>query len=337
MYKLAIHSGEAWNSKWRNYCDVNNIEYLMVNCYDSNIVSILLENKVTHLMWHFHHGIPRDILTARNILYSCEKIGIKVFPEFNISWHFDDKISQKYLLEALKAKMVPTHVYYSKEDALNAIKEFEFPLVAKLRRGAGSYNVKLIRNKGECISYINRMFGKGYNPSPRFLTDIKNKVQVSRKKQDFKSRLKKVPNYLKRVIEGRKMFPNEKGYVYFQKFIKNNDSDIRVAVVGDYIWAFKRYVRSGDFRASGSGMIEYNFDLPIEVIKYLHELSLRIGGSSIAYDLVIEEGQYLIVEISYGYSGDAIYDCKGYWNDKYEFVEEKLYPEHIILKNFIKS
>ena len=50
---------------------------------------------------------------------------------------------------------------------------------------------------------------------------------------------------------------NEKGYIYFQEFIPDNDFDIRVIVIGDKAFAIKRMVRENDFRASGSGSILY--------------------------------------------------------------------------------
>ena len=76
--KLAIHKGESWNKKWMNYCVKNNIEYIEIDCFENNVIEILLKQKVTHLLWHFNHAVPKDILTARNILFSAEKIGLKV-------------------------------------------------------------------------------------------------------------------------------------------------------------------------------------------------------------------------------------------------------------------
>lgn len=337
--KLAIHNGGSWNAKWREYCVAQKIDFIEVDCYDSDIIRILKEHGITHLMWHFHHVVPKDILMARNVLYSSEKIGVKVFPDFDTCWHFDDKVSQKYLLEALDAPMVKSFAFFDKITAKHFIEGSSFPLVAKLRRGAGSYNVQLIKSKTQAESYISKMFSSGFRPTPGYIADFQNKLKVAGNLEGIFKRLKKAPNFFKMVLLGNKLFPKEKGYVYFQEFIKDNSHDIRVAIVGNHIWAFKRKVRSGDFRASGSGMIEYDdLNIPISVIKELHRLTNKIGAQSIAYDLVVNENnEYLIVEISYGYSGEAIYNCNGYWNENYEFIETKLYPEHVILENFVKS
>ena len=247
--KLAIHNGKLWNKNWREYCDKKEIPFIEVDCLDNYIIETLKKNKITHLLWHFSHNSPADILTARNVLFAASKIGIKTFPDYNTCWHFDDKISQKYLLEAIGAPLVPTYTFYSKKDALIWLKnEANYPVVTKLRRGAGSYNVKLLSNYRNARIYVNDMFGNGKKPTPGFLADGKNKLKVAKNLKGILNRLKKAPNFF-RLVKNGKMFPREKGYVYFQDFIPGNEYDLRIAVVDNYICAFKRKVRAGDFRA----------------------------------------------------------------------------------------
>ena len=78
------------------------------------------------------------------------------------SWHFDDKIAQKYLLEAISAPLVPSYVFYDKEDALTWINEVEFPKVFKLKGGAGSQNVSLIKTRKQAIRMAKKAFGRGF-------------------------------------------------------------------------------------------------------------------------------------------------------------------------------
>lgn len=335
--KLAIHNGLGWNQRWAEYCTEKNIPFILVDCYSSDIIGILKHNGITHLMWHFSHSLPGDIFLARNVLFSAQKMGVNVFPNFNTSWHFDDKVSQKYILEAIDAPLVPSYVFCDKEKAKKWLSTQSFPIVAKLRRGAGSYNVRLIKSYEEGSIYINRMFGKGIKPTPGYLSDSKNKLKVAGNIQGILNRLKKAPNFFKMIKDGR-LFPREKGYVYFQDFIPNNQEDLRIAVVGGRIWGFKRKVRENDFRASGSGMIDYDVsDVPLSTIKKMHDISQSLGTQSIAFDLVKDvNNNYLIVEISYGYVGNAIYNAPGYWNAQYEFIEGHFFPEYLILDDFIK-
>ena len=338
--KLAIHSFKSgWSTRWIEYCKINNIQFLLINCYDYNIIQQLKDEAITHLMWHFDHSKPSDILMARNILFSVEKMGIKPFPNFNTSWHFDDKITQKYLLEAIDAKIVPSYPFYDKKIAIEWLKvHAKYPLVVKLRRGAGSYNVKLLKNYKQAEKYTNKMFSTGLDPSPSYFADIKNKIKISKNFQGFMSKLKKLPGFFKMVRKG-KLFPKELGYVYFQEFIDNNKHDIRVSVIGGKAWAFKRRVRDNDFRASGSGMIDYSTsDIPLNLIETSFKYTQKIGAQSIAYDYVKNsKGEYLLVEISYGFSAEAIFECQGYWNKELIWNSKKLCPAQEVLKNFIEE
>ncbi|MFV0216088.1 hypothetical protein OBJ92_03445 [Empedobacter falsenii] len=335
--KLAIHNGISWNKKWIDYCQKNNIEHIVLNCYDSDIINQLKINEVTHLMWHFHHSKAKDILMARNVLYSAKNLGIKTFPDFETCWHFDDKISQKYLLESVDAPLVPSYAFFDKKEAYIWLEnEAKFPIVAKLRRGAGSYNVILLKDLGAAKKYVNKMFSTGIHPTPGYIADAKNKLKVAGDLKGIKDRLKKAPKFFKMVMNGKKHFPVEKGYVYFQDFIPNNKVDIRIAIIDNHLWGFKRLVRENDFRASGSGKIEYSLsDVPTSLYQKLFNLTRKLKTASIAYDLVKDNEEYLIVEISYGFVGEIIYNAPGYWNENLEFIESHINPEDLIIQKFI--
>ena len=133
----------------------------LVNCYANDIIEQL--NDCNALMWHFHHASPKDFLFAKQLLYSLQSSGKKVFPDFNTMWHFDDKVGQKYLLEAIGAPLVPTYVFYSKNEALKWADETNFPKVFKLRTGGGSQNVRMVRSKSEAIKLIKKAFKRGFS------------------------------------------------------------------------------------------------------------------------------------------------------------------------------
>ncbi|MCP9613005.1 ATP-grasp domain-containing protein [Coprobacter tertius] len=342
--KVAIHNGRgkrySWDIAWVQYCKENKIPYIVVDCYSSNIIEELKKNDVTHLMWAFSLALPKDLLMARNVLFSAEKMGIRVFPDFNTSWHFDDKVSQKYLLEAVDAPVVPSWAFYEEKEALEWLQSAQYPLVAKLRRGAGSYNVRLIRNYGQAKRYCRKMFHKGVLPTPGYLADGKNKLKVAYRGgiSGIINRIKKAPTFFRQIRYGRNLFPKEKGYVYFQQFIPGNTHDLRIAVVNGRVWGFHRKVRDNDFRASGSGIIDYEMEIPSHIVKKSLEVARKLGTQSVAFDYVKDvSGNYYIVEISYGYVGQAIYDCKGYWDSDLNFHKGHFYPESLILEDLISD
>src|SRR5690554_4722377 len=160
--KIAIHHREgSFSDRWIAYCQQEGIDYKIVNCYDSNIIEQLKDCDA--LMWHHHQSVFKDVITAKKILFSLEHAGIKVFPDFHTAWHFDDKVAQKYLLEAIDAPLVPSYVFYDKKEALDWATTTTYPKVWKLKGGAGAANVKLVRNKREAVKSINKAFGKGFS------------------------------------------------------------------------------------------------------------------------------------------------------------------------------
>ena len=120
--KIAIHQKKSgFSSEWMMYCEENYIPYKKVNCYRNDIISELED--CHGLMWHFNQSNPKDILFAKQLIYSLDSAGFKVFPDFHTCWHFDDKLGQMYLLEAVGAPLVPSYVSYSREEALNWIEK----------------------------------------------------------------------------------------------------------------------------------------------------------------------------------------------------------------------
>src|SRR5690554_2293936 len=254
--KLAIHHRPgSFSDRWIEYCKNKNIEYITVNAFDNDIIKQVKECDV--LMWHHHHGDFKDVLTAKRILFSLEHAGIKVFPDFNTGWHFDDKVAQKYLLEAIDAPLVPSYVFYDKKEALDWAKSTTYPKVWKLKGGAGAANVKLVQNKKEATKLINTAFSKGFSQFNR-LGNLKERY---RKYKSGKDSLLGVAKGFGRLViptEFAKLQSRERGYVYFQEFVPNNSFDIRIIVIGDKAFAIKRMTRENDFRASGSGDIIFD-------------------------------------------------------------------------------
>jgi glutathione synthase/RimK-type ligase-like ATP-grasp enzyme len=335
--KLAIHHRPgSFSERWITYCEREKIEYKKVNCFDSDIVEQLKDCDA--LFWHHHHAIYEDVLVAKQILFALEHAGKRVFPDFRTSWHFDDKVAQKYLLKAIGAPLVPSYVYYDKKEALHWAKSTYFPKVFKLKGGAGSINVKLVKSQSDCVKLINRAFGKGFSQFDRF-GNLKEQV---RRYREGKGSLLNVIKGIGRLFiptNFAKMYAREKGYVYFQEFIPENEFDIRVIVIGDKSFALKRMIRKNDFRASGSGNIIYDKNqIDIECIKIAFEVNKKIQSQSIAYDFIFDKNMRpLLVEISYGFDVSAYDFCPGYWDSKLNWYEGNFNPQEWMMHELIKK
>lgn len=338
MKKIAIHKREnSFSDRWIEYCDTHGIEYVIVNCYDSNIINIIKSENVTHLMWHFHHSSFLDIQISSYVFNSAELMGIKTFPNRATRWHFDDKVAQKYLFESLNLPHVESFVFYSKLDAKRFVKKCSYPLVYKLRRGAGSANVKLVQNEADSQKHIELMFNTGVNSSANPLKNFDQKVRVARKVRNPFFVLKKTYNYLKKSRREKALGNREKGYVYFQKFMPNNDFDTRIIVVGQVAFGIRRFNKDNDFRASGSGKISYDTDkIDLRCVESAFEATKRIGAQCLAYDFVYDQNNVpKIIEICYAFSMKAYDQCEGYWDRDLNFHRTEFNPQYLMIENLL--
>lgn len=332
---IAIHHREgAFSARWIEYCSEHGLPYKIVNCYDSDIVTQL--RGADALLWHWTQTVPQDLLMALDVIRAAEKMGLKVFPKTETCWHFDDKIAQKYLLEAVGAPLVPTYVFYTFREAAEWIDHTSFPKVFKLRRGAGSANVWLIRNPDEALRLARRAFGSGFTPVRSYFRDARTKLAIVRRKGNWKGVLKRVPRSLLNVVKLKGRMPREKGYFYCQDFMPSNLFDTRVTVIGNRVFGFIRKVRPGDFRASGSGVIDYDTEkVNPECVRVAFEVARKVGAQSLAFDFVMEGNQPLITEVSYCYLSRAVYECPGHWDDALVWHEGHVWPEDAILEDLL--
>lgn len=333
--KIAIHHrAGSFSDRWIAYCKKQNIPYKTVNAYDDNIIEQLQDCDA--FMWHHHHGSFKDVITAKRIIAALEHSGLKVFPNLNTGWHFDDKVAQKYLLEAIGAPLVPSFVFYDSKNAHEWIKKTSFPKVFKLKGGAGSSNVRLVKNKSEARKLVKTAFGKGFTQYDRVQSfkDRANKFKLGKE-----SLLGVLKGFLRMFLlaDFAKLQGREKGYAYFQSFIPDNNFDIRVIVVGNKAFAIKRLVRDNDFRASGSGSIEYNeMAIDLRCIEIAFKVSRCLNTQCIAYDFIFNaDKEPLIVEISYGFSKNAYELCPGYWTEDLRWNQGKFDPCDFIIEDMI--
>ncbi len=118
--KIGIHPAkDSFSERWIAYCESQGIGYKLVDCYRNDIIQQLSDCDA--LMWHFNHKSPKASKFAKQLLFSVQATGKKVFPDFNTVWHFDDKVGQKYLLEAIQAPLAPAYVFFNKLKALAVV------------------------------------------------------------------------------------------------------------------------------------------------------------------------------------------------------------------------
>lgn len=271
------------------------------------------------------------------------KLNIKCFPNHLSSWLYDDKIRQYYLLKAAGFPIVKSWVFYDMHSALNFFKSARFPMVFKLKSGAGSKMVRLIRNRKESEKYTRLMFKKGVPYKKGLPGTMIDEIKINGLLRFFRIKagaLKQKLNEGANFIEQNWM--NHQNYIYLQHFLPHNEFDTRVVTIGKRAFAFKRYNLSDDFRASGS--LKADFE-PAQIDLGFIEIGLQISHEfnfdTMAYDFIYDEnGKPAIVEISYNFGsakGSKISNCPGYWDEKLNWHEEQAEVAYWILSDLLRE
>ena len=314
--------------------DYNNIEYVRLDINDDNFWS---EVKTLDLFLAKVDLFDDNLQLAEHIWrVVSEQLNIPCFPSMSTVWHYDNKVKQYYMLKNTDFRIAESFIYWNKKKALDWAENTSFPKVFKLKGGAGSSNVTLIRSNRHAKSIIKKSFGRGIHP---YFYDIFGKLKSFNysPKKCLKYFVKPIYN---KIVKKKDPFANylkHKNYVYFQEFYGGNDCDIRVAIVGDRAWAFKRFTRPNDFRASGSNNYDCRrSEMDMDIVKIAFDVSKQFNFQSMAYDFVYDEkGKPIIVEISYTY-GDYPEFSNGYWDRNLHWHDGSFVPEYLELKDALK-
>jgi glutathione synthase/RimK-type ligase-like ATP-grasp enzyme len=324
-----------FNHRWIEWLDNNNIDYILVDFSDSEIINTLSD--VDIVLWHFSHAAHPDFYLGK-VLLTALQYNKAVFPAPSDFWYFDDKVAQKYIFENLNIPTPKTNVFYSFSDAIGFVKNSSYPVVAKLKGGAGSSNVKILTSKLQAVRYIIRSFTMGHRAINR-LSNLKFGLHKLLKR---KSSVKEffftfIKIFVKSSFE--RYSGNHKGYVLFQKYLPNNLFDQRVIVIDKKAFAIKRYVNDGDFRASGAGNIAYDrTDIDPRCISIAFETAQKLSSRCLALDFLYDaKDELAIAEISYGFNPEAYDPCQGYWTSDLLWHDETVEPQKWIIESMTNA
>jgi glutathione synthase/RimK-type ligase-like ATP-grasp enzyme len=233
------------------------------------------------------------------------------------------------LLKENSFPVVDSYIFWGKDAALAWLDNHDsFPLVHKLRNGAGSLTVTLIRDKDRAAALIRKMFGSGIlqdNISVRHIITTLNydPVKIFRYYAiNFRNR------YLQ--SEQRQVWLRHKNYIFFQKFLPGNEWDTRVTTAGKRAHAFRRFTRPGDFRASGSNRWDIDpSKIDLRMVKIALTVSRTLGFQAMAYDFIYDlNKEPRIVEMSYLYGGAGYPDfMNGYWDENLVWYPGRFWPQ----------
>jgi glutathione synthase/RimK-type ligase-like ATP-grasp enzyme len=315
--------------KYEEILDYNKIDHIRLDANEPDFWEKVAKLDLFIFRWKHiddHHQMAKTIIPIVE-----KQMGIRCFPDLATCWHYDDNIRQYYLLKQNGFPMIESWIFWDEKQALKWLNTAELPIVFKLKGGAGSNNVILVKSKRQAKKLINRMFGRGIMSGH---IPVKDTTQ----KKDFNlyKTIHHIGGNILRKLRDEDISPFwqvHKNYVLFQKYLPNNEYDTRITIIGSRAFGFRRFIRDNDFRASGSGKIDYNIDkVDKNCIKIAFKVSKQLQFQSMAYDFIYNENnEPEFSEISYTYLDTAIYNCPGNWDSNLNWHEGHYWPQYFQL------
>ena len=317
---LLLNSSNRLNSQSEKYKEILLQKQIPFIIIDPNSVSFLneLEN-CSHLLFQHTQG-DTDMLIYDAIFYIAHNVyHIKCYPNYETFWPYENKIKEYFLLKSQNFPVIESHIFWNFDHAVKFLHSASFPLIAKLPRGAGSSNVILLNSVKEGKRIINQVYNKGVKPhrlkSKSNLASLSNLGIIKYGKSLLRSQLISMG-----VISDKTDHPEwqiQKDAILFQEYLPDNKFDTRIVVIGNRAFAFRRFVRENDFRASGSG----NFDMdPGKIdprcLGIAFNVTKKLNFNTMAFDFLYDKAKNpLISEISYCFVDWIVERCPGYWDE----------------------
>jgi hypothetical protein len=223
---------------------------------------------------HMHHHLHVRTM-FKNMMNRLSLNGrLTLIPNYRAAELYDDKQKQARHL----SRWMPRTDYFNEPWQARRFLEQEgaLPVMSKTSEGAGSHNVRFIESYAQANDEIKLAFSH----------------------KGIKCRY------------GQKQI----GYLMWQRFIPNNDSDLRVIAVGRKRLVLRRFNRDDRPMASGSGKLE-----PITRIDDTVSAALDVADAFFAaegmpwcgIDMVFDHDakRWLILECTVGWTMSGYYDC----------------------------
>ncbi len=332
---LASGRTQSFSARWQVLAADAGHEVVIVDVNNENLFTSL--SSCHGFMWYFWNAPSNSDFGKRLMLAIDQGMDLPTFPSWQTSWFFEDKHAQCYVLNAADVPTPKTWVFWNAQKAREFAARADYPLVIKLAFGIVSANVRLVRDRNEAYYLVDRMFHDGMSLLPETLP-----------RSGLSQITDRVSNAARSIL-GRRVKghygegPIQRGSVLFQEFLPDNPFDTRITVIGDRAFAFRRMNRPGDFRASGSGIIDWDPEqIDLRAVNLSFQVAQRLSTQVLALDILQKADELVVSEISYYYEAWAVHECPGHWrmiasSGEIEWVVGKMRPDDAIFEDFLKS
>jgi len=254
-----------------------------------------------------------------DIVFNLEENGIITIPRYSYLKAHNNKVAMELLRE--RSGYQPIQTIQSKVfGALEELKEnahlFKYPVVIKAAAGAMSRGVSKAESSDQIIHAA-----LSISKSKSFWHDTKEFLRLIK----YRTKYVKESFYRKKFI--------------VQNLIPNLSNDWKVLVFGNRCYVLYREVRSGDFRASGSGKFEFRKEIPEGMLDYALSVKNHFDVPSISLDIGYDGKAFHLIEFQFLYFGTTTLEKSPFYfeksNGQWILVEKKSMLEEVYVNSIV--
>jgi glutathione synthase/RimK-type ligase-like ATP-grasp enzyme len=258
-----------------------------------------------------------------DIIYYLELCKAIVIPSFKYLRANNNKVFMEMLRYQINDEVfskVQSKAFGCLEEAKVISESLSYPVVFKQAVGAMSKGVGLAIDRDDLIRKL-----KTISRTPGWFREI----------WEYGRNIK-YKNY-RRESKYRKKF-------IIQNFIEGLQGDYKVLIFLNKYYVLKRGLKPGDFRASGSGIRNFEKEIPEGLLNFAFGIFKELNVPNASLDIAFDGTSFFLIEFQCIYFGSFTLTFSDfYWqrtDKQFEFVEskselEKVYAGSIV--NFIKS
>jgi glutathione synthase/RimK-type ligase-like ATP-grasp enzyme len=261
---------------------------------------------------------PRYKQYLQDVIANLYFSGVRLYPELEHMMAHEDKAYQAIRLTRTDIGAPRSFVFGDKWQALEFVRNSAYPIVGKSPDGSGSKGVYLLNNKQDANRFV-----KG------------SMVHRSYKKGR--------PLIMRAIQRALKPSPSL-GLLIFQEFIPNLKGDWKILIWGNAACGAFREIRPKDFRASGSGRIQY-IDVPEAVLEYAYQACVKLRLNWGSLDIGFDGSQCYLFEYQGIHFGLTVAEkslffyrrVNGYWNKQVGQIQIEEQMGQIIINDFVEQ
>lgn len=247
-----------YHSYYISACREMKVSYKVVDIFSSNwLEEIDSCGCDAFLVWpSVNLEIWKNLFDERLYILSNELNKI-LFPSYTELWLYENKRRVRDWLLAHNIPHPETWIFYNEEEALQFVKNVDYPIVRKTARGGASSGVKIVKTRREGIKEVKKAFKNGF------------------------------------VIRDGDKRDRQWGYIIFQEYIPH-EHEWRIVRVGDSFMCRKK-IKRGEY-ASGSGRVVWASP-PDGLLDFVFEMTELGKFRSMAVDVFDSPKGFLVNEL----------------------------------------